>query len=58
MTPQWSQKIYKVMKVQGQTITLNDNTKHKRYNLLKIPSDTPESEPNIIIQPFIKRKTK
>ncbi len=58
MTPQWSQKIYKVIKVQGETITLNDNTKHKRYNLLKIPSDTPESEPNIIIKHIIKRKNK
>jgi hypothetical protein len=48
MNAQWSDKIFKVAKVEGQTILLDDNTKHKRYNLLKIPDDTPETEPNII----------
>ena len=48
MTPQWSDKIFTVEKVQGQTVTLTDGTKHKRYNLLKVPDDTPETEPNII----------
>lgn len=48
MNPQWSDKIFRVVQVDGQTITLDDNTKHKRYNLLKVPDDTPETEPNII----------
>jgi hypothetical protein len=48
LTPQWTDKIFTVKKVQGQTITLDDDTKHKRYNLLVVPEDTPESEPNII----------
>ena len=40
MEPNWSETIYKVIKVQGQTILLNDGTKYKRYNLLKNPDDT------------------
>ena len=40
MEPNWSETIYKVIKVQGQTILLNDGTKYKRYNLLKVPDDT------------------
>ena len=35
MEPNWRETIYKVVKVQGQTIMLDDGTKHKRYNLLK-----------------------
>ena len=37
MEPNWSETIYKIDKVQGQTITLDDGTKYKRYNLFKIP---------------------
>jgi len=37
MEPNWSETIYKVVKVQGQTIILDDGTKHKRYNLFKVP---------------------
>ena len=33
MTPQWSDKIFTVKQVQGQTVLLDDNTKHKRNNL-------------------------
>ena len=40
MQPNWSETIYKVVKVQGQTITLDDGTKQKRYNLFKIPQTT------------------
>ena len=40
MEPNWSETIYKVIKVQGQTILLDDGTKYKRYNLLKNPDDT------------------
>ncbi len=43
LTPQWTDKIFTVTKVQGQTITLDDGTKHKRYNLLVVPPDTPET---------------
>ena len=37
MEPNWSEATYKVVKVQGQTITLDDGTKHKRYHLFKVP---------------------
>ena len=37
MQPNWSETIYTVVKVQGQTIFLDDGTKYKRYNLFKIP---------------------
>jgi hypothetical protein len=40
MQPNWSETMYKVDKVQGQTIMLDDGTKHKRYNLFKIPNNT------------------
>ena len=40
MQPNWSETIYTVVKVQGSTITLEDGTKYKRYNLFKIPNDT------------------
>ena len=34
--PRWSDETYSVKKVQGTTITLNDDTKFKRTNLLKV----------------------
>ena len=37
MQPNWSETIYSVNKVDGQTIFLDDGTKMKRYNLFKIP---------------------
>ena len=40
MQPNWSETVYTVVKTQGQTITLDDGTKHKRYRLFKIPNDT------------------
>ncbi len=40
MQPNWSETIYKVVKVQGQTIILEEGTKQKRYNLFKIPDNT------------------
>ena len=40
MQPNWSETIYKVVKVQGQTITLDDGTTQKRYNLFKVPDKT------------------
>ena len=40
MQPNWSETIYTVVKTQGTTITLDDGTKYKRYNLFKVPNDT------------------
>ena len=40
MEPNWSEKIFKVIRVQGETIFLDDGSKYKRYNLLKVPDDT------------------
>jgi hypothetical protein len=37
MQPNWSETVYKVVKTQGTTITLDDGTKFKRYNLFKVP---------------------
>ena len=37
MEANWSETIYEVVKVQGQTVLLNDGTKYRRYHLLKIP---------------------
>ena len=39
MQPNWSETIFKVVKVQGQTIMFDDGIKHKRYNLIKIPNN-------------------
>ena len=56
MTPSWSDKVFIVKQVQGQTILLDDNTKHKRYKLLKVPDDTKESDqPNIISSSLTKK---
>jgi hypothetical protein len=38
--PQFSETIYTVEKINGTTITLNNNKRYKRTNLLKIPNDT------------------
>ena len=40
VTPAWSDEVFYVIKVQGSTIFLNDVSKNKRYNLLKVPDDT------------------
>ena len=37
MQPNWSETVYKVVKTQGTTITLDDGTKFKRYNLFRVP---------------------
>jgi hypothetical protein len=46
--PRWSDEVYEVVKVSGQTIYLNDNTKYKRHNLLKVPSDAVSTPANPI----------
>jgi len=38
--PRWSDAVFSVKGINGQTITLNDNTKYKRTNLLKVPNDS------------------
>ena len=38
--PTFSDKIYKVISVNGKTITLDDDKRYKRENLLLIPQDT------------------
>ena len=40
VTPAWSDEVFYVIKVQGSTIFLNDGSKNKRYNLLRVPDDT------------------
>ena len=38
--PKWSDDFYTVKKVNGTTITLNNDKRYKRTNLLKIPKNT------------------
>ena len=40
--------MYEVKATQGQTITLDNNVRHKRHDLLKVPQDTEDLEDNII----------
>ena len=46
--PRWSDKVFVVSAVRGQTISLNDGTTIKRLDLLKVPANTLSSEPNAI----------
>jgi len=46
--PRWSDETYKVKKVQGTTITLNDDTKFKRTNLLKVANVENNEKKNVI----------
>ena len=46
--PRWSDKVFTVATVKGQTITLEDGSKYKRENLLKVPADTQSTETNMI----------
>ena len=47
--PRWSDEIYKVKKVQGTTITIDDDRKFKRTNLLKV-AEVENNEKNNIIK--------
>jgi hypothetical protein len=38
--PSWSDQVYSVKEIHHHTITLNDDTVHKRQSLLKVPQDT------------------
>ena len=46
--PRWSDKVFTVASVKGHTITLDDGSKYKRENLLKVPTDTQSTETNMI----------
>ena len=46
--PVFGDEVYTVIKVSGKSITLNDNTIHKRNNLLLVPKDTVSSKTNVI----------
>ena len=46
--PRWSDETYSVKKIQGTTITLNDDTKFKRNNLIKVAEVDNSNKINII----------
>jgi hypothetical protein len=46
--PRWSDKVFTVKAIKGQTITLNDDSKYKRQNLLKVPPETESTATNIV----------
>jgi len=46
--PRWSDKVFTVIAIKGQTITLNDKSKYKRQNLLKVPAETESTATNIV----------
>ena len=46
--PRYSDAVFTVASTHGQTIKLNDGSTLKRDRLLKVPSDTVSSEPNVI----------
>jgi len=56
--PQFSDKVYQVSKINGQTIHLTNDESYKRYNLLKVPSDTEDTKINVISEVNAKAKAK
>ena len=46
--PRWSDEVYMVKQIHGQTITLNDGSRMKRTDLLLVPKGTASSEKNVI----------
>ena len=48
--PKWSGKVFTAVKVYGNTITLDDNSKYKRIFLLKVSDDAKDFGENVIIQ--------
>ena len=48
--PTWSGKVFTVVKVYGNTTTLNDNSKYKRMFLLKVSYDAKDCGENVITQ--------
>ena len=56
--PQFSNKVYSVIKAVGQTIYLDNGEKKKRYKLLKVDKDAKDIEKTIIKQAKQERKSK
>jgi hypothetical protein len=46
--PKWSDEVYEVKQVRGQTIKLDDDTLHQRHKLLKVPKDTESTDINVV----------
>ena len=44
--PKWSDAVFSVKAINGQTISLNDNTRYKRTNLFKVPNDSRSLDTN------------
>ncbi len=56
ITPSFSDEVYYVIKVDGNTIYLNDGSKNKRYNLLHVPDDTEITKEKNVITQLLKNK--
>jgi hypothetical protein len=48
--PRWTDEVFMVKQIRGNTVILNDDSKMKRTDLLKVPSTTKSSVPNVIAQ--------
>ena len=48
--PKWSGKVFTVVKIYGNTITLNDNSQHQRMFLFKVSEDARDYGENVITQ--------
>ena len=48
--PRWTDEVFTVKQIHGNTIILNDDSKMKRTDLLKVPNSTKTSGPNVISQ--------
>ena len=48
--PRWTDDVFVVKQTHGNTVILNDDSKMKRTDLLKVPSTTKSSVPNVITQ--------
>ena len=48
--PRWTDEVFTVKQIHGNTIILNDDSKMKRTDLLKVPNTTKSSMPNVINQ--------
>ena len=46
--PKWTDQVFKVTAVKGNTITLEDGNVYKRNDLLRVPGDTPSTDKNAI----------
>jgi Integrase core domain len=46
--PKWSGKVFTVYSSVGQTITLTDDSRHKRHDLLKVATDAEDIPENVI----------